>query len=55
MTIPWVIAGPGVVHRGLLTRPVQTLDTALTILQVLGLPPAAKMAGKVVSEAFEPQ
>lgn len=55
MTIPWIIAGPGVAQRGLLTRPVRTLDTALTILQVLGLPAPTNVAGKAVSEAFGPQ
>jgi predicted AlkP superfamily pyrophosphatase or phosphodiesterase len=55
MTIPWIIAGPRVVHRGLLTRPVRTVDTAPTILSLLGIAPPPNCVGKFVSEAFEPQ
>lgn len=54
-TIPWIIAGPTVVHRGPLNRPVRTVDTAPTILGLLGVPPPPNCAGKLVSEAFEPQ
>jgi predicted AlkP superfamily pyrophosphatase or phosphodiesterase len=54
MTIPWIVAGPGVVRRGPLSRPVRTVDTAATVLSVLGLPVPSSLAGKVVSEAFEP-
>ena len=55
MTIPWIIAGPRIVHRGPLSRPVRTVDTAPTILSLLGLAPPPSCAGKLVSEAFEPQ
>ena len=55
MTIPWIIAGPTVVHRGTLSRPVRTVDTAPTILSLLGIPAPPNCAGKLVSEAFEPQ
>jgi len=55
MTIPWIIAGPRVVHRGLLNRPVRTVDTALTVLSVLGVTPPSNCTGKLVSEPFEPQ
>ncbi len=55
MTIPWIIAGPRVVPRGALTRPVRTVDTAPTVLSLLGLPPPANATGKLVSEAFEAQ
>jgi predicted AlkP superfamily pyrophosphatase or phosphodiesterase len=55
MTIPWIIAGPSVVHRGPLTRPVRTVDTAPTVLSLLGIPSPPNCAGKLVSEAFEPQ
>lgn len=55
MTIPWIIAGPSVVHRGPLSRPVRTVDTTPTILSLLGIAPPPSCAGKVVSEAFEPQ
>jgi arylsulfatase A-like enzyme len=55
MTIPWIIAGPRVLHRGLLTQPVRTMDTALTVLNLLGIPAPASATGKLVSEAFEAQ
>jgi predicted AlkP superfamily pyrophosphatase or phosphodiesterase len=55
MTIPWIIAGPRIAHHGLLTRPVRTLDTALTVLSLLGLPSPVNATGKLVSEAFEAQ
>jgi len=55
MTIPWIIAGPRVVHRGPLNRAVRTVDTAPTVLSLLGIPSPPNCAGKLVSEAFEPQ
>lgn len=55
MTIPWIIAGPTVVHRGPLSRPVRTVDTAPTVLSLLGIPPPPNCTGKLVSEAFAPQ
>lgn len=55
MTIPWIIAGPRVVHRGPLTRPVRTVDTALTVLDLLGVPAPPNVTGKRVSEPFEAQ
>jgi predicted AlkP superfamily pyrophosphatase or phosphodiesterase len=55
MTIPWIIAGPRITHRGPLTRTIRTVDTAPTILSLLGLALAPNCAGKLVSEAFEPQ
>lgn len=54
-TIPWVIAGPSVVHRGPLVRPIRVMDTAPTVLGLLGVAAPARCVGKVVSEAFEPQ
>lgn len=53
MTIPWIIAGPRVVRRGVLSRPVRTVDTAATILGLLGIAPPTGVTGKLVSEAFE--
>ncbi len=53
MTIPWIVAGPRVLARGReLTRPVSTVDTAATVLYVLGLTPPEGASGTVVSEAF---
>jgi arylsulfatase A-like enzyme len=53
MTIPWIIAGPRVARRGMLTRPVRTVDTAVTVLGLLGLTPPSNATGKLVTEAFE--
>jgi len=55
MTIPWIIAGPRVVRHGVLARKVRTEDTAATVLDLLGLPLPANIAGRPVSEAFEQQ
>jgi hypothetical protein len=55
MTIPWIIVGPRVAQRGPLTRPVRTVDTAVTALSLLGIPAPANASGKLVSEAFEAQ
>ena len=55
MTIPWIVAGPKLPRRGVLTRPIRTVDTAPTILSLLGIPAPSNCAGKLVSEAFEPQ
>jgi arylsulfatase A-like enzyme len=55
MTIPWIVAGPRVLHHGVLSRPVRTVDTAITALGVLGVAAPANAAGKLVSEAFEAQ
>lgn len=55
MTVPWIVAGPKVLHDGPLTRPVRTLDTTPTVLGLLGLTAPTGLAGKPVSEAFESQ
>jgi arylsulfatase A-like enzyme len=54
VTIPWIIAGPRVVHRGVLTRPVRVVDNAATVLGLLGLPPPRDAVGRMISEPFEP-
>lgn len=52
MTIPWIVAGPGVKPNYAITGAVSTLDTAATALYLLGLPVPEGMVGKVVLEAF---
>ena len=52
MTIPWIVAGPRIRQGRELTRPVRTVDTAATVLHLLGLRPSEKASGAVVSEAF---
>jgi len=52
MTIPWIVAGPKVTRRGVLTGRVTQMDTAATALYVLGLSLPSGCAGQVVREAF---
>ncbi len=51
MTIPWIIAGPGVRHLVLFTE-VNTTDTAATVAWALGLPLQPEWDGRPVLEAF---
>jgi arylsulfatase A-like enzyme len=57
MTIPWIIAGPGVVPGKVLESPVVVVDTAATAAWALGLPLPDDLDGRPVLEAFgmEPQ
>jgi len=52
MTIPWIVAGPGVATGRTLTSEVHIYDTAATALWVLGLPVPEGMTGRPVREAF---
>lgn len=51
MTIPWMIAGPGVLS-GTALAGVQVTDTAATVLWVLGLPSPPGLTGRPVCAAF---
>jgi arylsulfatase A-like enzyme len=51
MTIPWIVAGPGVEHLVLFTE-VNTTDTAATVAWALGLPLQPDWDGRPVLEAF---
>jgi predicted AlkP superfamily pyrophosphatase or phosphodiesterase len=51
MTIPWIVAGPGVRHAVLPTN-VNTTDTAATVAWALGLPLPQEWDGLPVLEAF---
>jgi predicted AlkP superfamily pyrophosphatase or phosphodiesterase len=51
MTIPWVVAGPRVIPQEIL-GPVNTTDTAATVLWALGLPLPLGIAGLPITEAF---
>ncbi len=56
MTVPWIIAGPGVLAGSSLDRfalPVSVLDTAPTILWALGLPLPDNLDGRPLLAAFE--
>jgi hypothetical protein len=52
MTIPWILAGPGVLPNHQLTVPVNIMDTAATAAYVLGLTPPPDASGQPVYEAF---
>ena len=51
ITIPWIIAGPGVHHKVLETN-INTTDTAATIAWALNLPLQPEWDGRPVLEAF---
>ena len=52
MTIPWIIAGPGVVPGTQLRSPIVVYDTAATAAWALGLPMPGDLAGRPAAEAF---
>ena len=52
MTIPWMVAGPGILEGHTLTGPVSLLDTAPTLAQLLDLSPHHQWEGRSVTEAF---
>ena len=54
MTIPWILAGPGVRGGFALPGPVSLLDTAPTLARLLGVNPHHQWEGKCVEAAFEP-
>jgi predicted AlkP superfamily pyrophosphatase or phosphodiesterase len=52
MTIPWIVWGEGV-NKGLhVTDAVKTMDTAATVLWLLGLPEPEAWTGRAVATAF---
>lgn len=54
MTIPWIVWGEGV-NEGASIRPaVRTMDTAATVLWLLGIDEPADWAGTAVADAFSP-
>ena len=55
MTVPWIVAGPKVTHRGEMTVRVKEADTAATALWVLGLRLPGTCPGLVVQEPFTVQ
>jgi hypothetical protein len=52
MTIPWIIAGPGIAQGRRLSSAIRTVDTAATAAYVLGLSLQPGAAGRPVLEAF---
>jgi len=53
MTIPWVIAGPGIRRGHIVQSPVSLLDTAPTLARLLKLEPHSEWEGRCVEEVFE--
>jgi predicted AlkP superfamily pyrophosphatase or phosphodiesterase len=49
--IPWIVRGPRAAE-GAIDTPVRTVDTAATVLWLLGIPLPAHMEGRPVREAF---
>jgi predicted AlkP superfamily pyrophosphatase or phosphodiesterase len=52
MMIPWISYGRGIRAGHQVTRPVRTMDTAATVLQVMGIGLPAGWDGLPVAEAF---
>ena len=52
LEIPWIIAGPGVRKGYELKNPINTYDTAATVLSVLGVKQPSVWIAKPVAEAF---
>jgi predicted AlkP superfamily pyrophosphatase or phosphodiesterase len=52
MTIPWMIAGPGIRQGHAIQRAVSLLDTAPTIARILGVTPVPEWEGTAVDEVF---
>jgi arylsulfatase A-like enzyme len=51
--IPWIVAGPGVREGVEVTEPINTFDTAPTVLRALGVAAPACWIGKPVESAFK--
>jgi Type I phosphodiesterase / nucleotide pyrophosphatase len=52
MTVPWILAGPGVVPGLRLEAPISVMDSAATAAWALGLARPAEWDGRAVEEAF---
>jgi len=53
MTIPWMVAGPGIRRGYEIETSVSLLDTAPTLARVLGITPHPDWEGRCVEEIFE--
>jgi hypothetical protein len=52
LLIPWIISGAGVAEGRRITRPVSTMDTAVTAADLLGVPAHSAWIGRPVREAY---
>jgi arylsulfatase A-like enzyme len=53
MTIPWIIAGPGIRRGHTIEESVSLLDTAPTLARVLGLTSHGQWEGRCVEQVFD--
>jgi len=53
-TIPWIVWGAGVQRGGAELTGIRTMDTAATVLWMLGIAAPPNLVGTVVTEAFQP-
>lgn len=53
MTIPWIVAGPGIRSNHALQNPVSLLDTAPTLARLLDITPHPQWEGRCVEEIFQ--
>jgi arylsulfatase A-like enzyme len=53
LEIPWILAGPGVRAGTELADPINTFDTAPTVLRALGVAAPAYWIGRAVEPAFK--
>lgn len=53
LTIPWLVAGPGVRAGQPIDVPVSLLDTAPTLARLIGIAPYHEWEGRCVEEIFE--
>lgn len=55
MTIPWLVAGPGIRRGYEVSTPVSLLDTAPTLARILNIEPHRDWEGRCVAEIFATQ
>jgi predicted AlkP superfamily pyrophosphatase or phosphodiesterase len=53
MTVPWILAGPGIQQGYQIQMPVSLLDIAPTLARVLNVMPHPDWEGRCVGQAFE--
>lgn len=53
MTVPWIVAGPGIRAGHTIEAPVNLIDTAPTILRLMGLQVPPAWEGRCPAEIFE--
>lgn len=53
MTIPWMVAGPGIKSGYTIQARVSLLDTAPTLAHILGLTPHREWEGQVIHEVWQ--